>query len=157
QEISQAIAGGLRAGAVPPREPVRDLEAYRLYQEARYFFNQFNPPESNLKAIERYQQAIQRDPNFALAYARLPDAYAYLAENFVMAPKEVMPKAKQAAERAVALDPNSSEAHTSLGAVKLDYDWDREGAQRELQRAIQLNPGSSWVHHWYAHSLEAQN
>ena len=115
QEISQAIADRLRAGEVPPREPTRDLEAYRLYQEGRYFFNQFQPPESNLKAIERYQQAIQRDPKFALAYAGLADAYAYLAENFVVAPKEVMPKAKEAAEKAVSLDPNSAEAHTSLG------------------------------------------
>lgn len=157
REISQSIADQLRVGAVPLREPTHNLEAYRLYQEGRYFFNQFQPPDSNRKAIERYQQAIERDPQFALAYAGLSEAYAYLAENFVVAPNEVMPKAREAAEKAVALDPDSAEAHTSLGAVKLDYEWDRDGAQRELQKALQLNPGSGWVHHWYAHSLETQN
>jgi TolB-like protein/Tfp pilus assembly protein PilF len=157
REISQAIAEQLRAGDIPLHEKTRDVEAWRLYQEGRYFFNQFLPPESNLKAIDRYQQAIQRDPKFALAYAGMADAYAYLAENFVVAPREVMPKAKAAAEKAVELDPNSAEAHTSLGAVKLDYDWDREGAQRELQRAMQLNPGFAWARHWYAHALESQN
>jgi TolB-like protein/Tfp pilus assembly protein PilF len=157
REISQAIVEQLRAGDIPLHEQTRDVEAWRLYQEGRYFFNQFLPPESNLKAIDRYQQAIQRDPKFALAYAGMADAYAYLAENFVVAPREVMPKAKAAAEKAVELDPNSAEAHTSLGAVKLDYDWDREGAQRELQRAMQLNPGFAWARHWYAHALESQN
>lgn len=156
REIAQSIAGQLRAGEVPRRERPRDLEAYRLYQEGRYFFNKFELPESNYKAIERYRQAIERDPGFAPAYAGLADAYAYLAEIFVTAPREVMPKAREAAEKAVALDDSSAEAHTSLGIVKLDYDRDRGGAQREFVRAIQLNPGSGYAHHWYAHSLEAQ-
>jgi len=157
REISQAIAAQLRMGEVPQREAPRDVEAWRLYREGQYFFNQFQPPESNLKAIERYQQAIARDANFALAYSGLADAYAYLAENFVTAPSEVMPKAKAAAAKAVELDPNSSEAHTSLAAVKLDWDWDREGAQREVRRALELNPGFAWARHWYAHTLESQN
>lgn len=156
QEISQTIAAQLRVGSVPGREAPHDVEAWRLYQEGRFLFNKFEPPESNRKAIERYQEAIGRDPNFALAYAGMADAYAYLAENFVVAPKEVMPKAKEAAEKAVALDANSAEAHTSLAAVRLDYDWDVDGAQRELRRALDLNPGYAWAHHWYAHSLEAQ-
>src|SRR6202142_2221230 len=67
-----------------------------------------------------------------------------------------MPKAQRAAERAVALDDDSAEAHTSLGIVKLDYERDRAGAEREFLRAMQLNPGSGYTHHWYAHSLEAQ-
>ena len=157
QEISRAIAAQLRVGSVPDRGPSRDVEAWSLYQQGRFIFNKFDPPESNRKAIERYQQAIQRDPNFALAYAGMADAYAYLAENFVVAPREVMPKARQAAEKAVALDPNSAEAHTSLAAVRLDYDWDVDAAQRELRRALDLNAGYAWAHHWYAHSLEAQN
>jgi TolB-like protein len=157
REISEAIAGQLRAGQVPQREPTTNLEAYRLYQEGRYFFNQHLPPDSYRKAIERYQQAIDRDPKFALAYSGLADAYAYLSESMVVYPKEAMPKAKEAAERAVALDDSLGEAHTSLGIVKLDYEWDRDGAQREFLRAMQLNPGSGYLHHWYAHSLEAQN
>ena len=156
REISQAIAGQLRAGQVSHRAPTTDMEAYRLYQEGRYFFNQHIPPDSYRKAIERYQQAVARDPNFALAYAGMADAYAYLCENMAVAPRDVMPKAKEAAERAVALDDRLGEAHISLGIVKMDYDWDREAAQSEFRKAMQLSPGSSWAHHWYAHSLESQ-
>ena len=135
----------------------KDVEAYRLYQEGRYFFNKFEYPESNLKAIERYRQAIGRDPGFAAAWAGIADAYSYLAENFVAAPREMMPKAKEAAEKALELDDSSAEAHTSLGIVKLDYERDVEGGRREFVRAMQLNPGLGWARHWYAHSLEAQN
>jgi eukaryotic-like serine/threonine-protein kinase len=155
-DISQAIANELRGNSIARSAPTSSPEAYRVYEEGRYFFNQFQPPQSNLKAIGRYQQAIQIDPNFALAYSGLSEAYAYLAENFVSHPREVMPKAKEAAERAVALDPNSAQTHTTLAAVKLDYDWDRDGAVQELERALQLNPGSAWAHHWYGHALEAQ-
>ena len=156
QEISQSIAGQLRAGNVPERQGTRDLAAYDLYQEGLYFFNQHEIPDSYWKAIDRYQKAVERDPKFALAYAGLADAYAYLAENFAVWPKDVMPKARDAAQKALALNDNLAEAHTSVGIVKLDYDWDPDGAQRELRRALDLNPGSGWVHHWYAHSLEAQ-
>ncbi len=155
QEISQLIAG-LRAGPVAEPPPTENLEAYRLFQEGRYLFNQHLPPDSYRKAIARYEQAIRLDPRFALAYASMADAYAYLAENFVAAPREEMPKAKLAAEKAVRLDDNLGEAHTSLGILKMDYDWDRVGARKEFLRAMQLNPGSGYVHHWYAHSLEAQ-
>lgn len=155
REISQAIADQLRAGPVPRREPTGNLAAYSLYQEGRYFFNQ-GIPDSLWKARDRFEQAIERDPKFALAQAGLADTYAYMAEHMIVAPKEVMPKAKQAAEKAVALDGNLGEAHTSLGIVKVDYEWDKAGAQREFQRAMQLNPGSGYLHHWYAHSLEAQ-
>jgi tetratricopeptide (TPR) repeat protein len=79
------------------------------------------------KAIDRYQKALARDPKFAAAYAGTADAYSYLAENFVAAPREVMPKAKEAAMRALDQDGNSAEAHTSLGIVKLDYERDRDG------------------------------
>ncbi len=156
REISQTIANQLRAGSVPQRQGTTDLAAYDLYQEGLYFFNQHEIPESYWKAIDRYQKAVQRDPKFALAYAGMADAYSYLGENFAVWPREVMPKAREAAQRALALDDNLAEAHTSVGIVKLDYDWDPGGAQRELRRALDLNPGSGWVHHWYAHSLEAQ-
>lgn len=160
REISEAIALQLRAGRasqMPHREPTRDLEAYRLYQEGRYFFNKFEVPESSKRAIERYRAALDRDPHFAPAYAGIADAYSYLAENFASAPREVMPLAKEAAEKALELDDSSAEAHTSLGMVKLDYERDVEGGQHEFQRAMQLNPGFGWARHWYAHSLEAQN
>jgi len=156
REISQAIADQLRAGEVPRQTQPRDVEAWRFYQEGRYFFNQFETPVSERKAIERYQAAIGRDPNFAQAYAGMADAYAYMAEVFAVAPREVMPKAREAAEKALALDDSAAEAHVSLGIVKLDFDRDRDAGQREFIRAIQLNPGLGYAHHWYAHSLEAQ-
>ena len=156
QEIAQSIARQLQAGEVPPAVAAGNLEAYARYQEGLYFFNQHQIPDSYWKAIGRYQQAIQIDPNFARAYAGMADAYAYLAENFAVWPKEVFPKAREAADKALALDDNLAEAHTSRGIVKLDYEWDREGARREFQRALQLDPGSGWVHHWVAHSLETQ-
>lgn len=159
-DISQSIAAELRAAqpANPrPRQPTEDVEAYRLYQEGRFLFNKFEAPDSDYKAIDFYQQALARDPRFALAYSGIADAYSYLAENFVVAPNEVMPKAKAAAEKALELDDSSAEAHTSLGIVELDYERDRDGAQREFQRALQLNPGFAWARHWYAHSLEAHD
>ena len=154
-EISREIAKQLRTGDVTPREPTSDLEAYRLYLEGRFFFNQFSP-EGFEKAIERYQDAIALDPKFALAYAALADAYSYKAEFGIAAPRQVMPKAKEAASQAVSLDPSSGEAHTALGLVKLDFDWDRRGARQEFQRAAELNPSSSWVHHWLGHLAEAE-
>jgi serine/threonine-protein kinase len=159
REISESIAANLRAArpANAPPEMTKDLEAYRAYQEGRFLFNKFEPPASDFKAIERYREAIARDPAFAAAWAGIADAYSYLAENMVSAPREVMPKAKAAAEKALQLDESSTEAHTSLGIVKLDYERDVEGAQREIRRAMQLNPGFGWARHWYAHSLEAQN
>jgi TolB-like protein len=155
-QISQSIADQLRAGQVPERRPTADMQAYDLYQEGRYLFNKHESPDLYWKAIDRYSTAIQRDPKFALAYAGIADAYVYLAENFALWPKEVMPKAKVAADQAVSLDDNLAEAHTSVAIVKMDYEWDKEGAVRELTRALQLNPGSGWVHHWIAHSLEAR-
>ncbi|HUA60128.1 MAG TPA: hypothetical protein VML19_15315 [Verrucomicrobiae bacterium] len=158
-DIAQEIAEKLRAGTAPPATPgdVRNGEAYRLLQEGRYFFNKFEGPESNMKAVERFQQAIVLDPKMAAAYSGLADAWAYRAETMGSRPNEVMPKALEAARKAVELDPNSAAAHTSLGTVLLDYERDVEGGQREFRRAMQLNPGSAYSHHWYAHSLEAQN
>lgn len=156
REISQAIASQLGAGQIAHRESTTDLEAYRLYQEGRYFFNQFDIQGSFEKAVERFEQAIQRDPKFALAYSGMADAYAYQSEGMTKAPKEVMPKAKEAAEKAIALDPALGAAHTSLGIVKLDYDWDIPGAEREFRRAIDLNPGSGYGNHWLGHALEAE-
>lgn len=155
-EISQTLADQMRAGRVPARRGTANLEAFDAWQEGRYFFNQHLAPESYLNAIDRYKVAIAKDPNFALAWSSLADAYAYMSENFAAYPKEAMPKAKEAAEKALALDDGLAEAHTSAGIVKLDYEWDAVGAEREMRRAMELNPSSGYLHHWYAHSLEAQ-
>ena len=124
--------------AAPPSlgEPTKDLEAYRLYQEGKYFFNQHQPPDSYNKAIERYQQAVQRDPKFALAFAGIADAYAYLAEYFAVAPREVMPKAKWAAEKALAIDYTSGEAQASLALVQSLYDFNRAEAEKGFKAFV---------------------
>jgi TolB-like protein len=157
RELSTAISAQLRVGALPERATTSNLEAYRLYQEGHYFFRQHQVPESYYKAIDRYRQAIELDPSYAAAHAGLAESYAYLADQFVVPPKEVMPKAREAAEKAVALDDLSADAHTSLGMIALDYDWQVDRAQKEFLRAMQLNPSSGYIRHWYAHSLEVQN
>jgi TolB-like protein/Tfp pilus assembly protein PilF len=155
RDISQAIADQFRAGQIPQRESAKDLETWRLYQEGRYFLNQFAPASFG-QAIKRAQDAISRHGNFAPAWALMAEAHAYLAMNFIAHPRDVMPMAEREAEKAVALDPNLAEAHIALGIVKLDYDWERDAAQNEFRRSIELEPGSGYAHHWLAHCLEAQ-
>jgi tetratricopeptide (TPR) repeat protein len=108
--------------------------------------------ESIEKAVEYFQQALAIDPNDALAYAGLADAY-YAQSTFLRAPLEVMPKAKAAAARAIELDDTLAEAHASLGYVKLTFDWDWPAAEREFQRALELNPNLPKAHAGYAHYL----
>ena len=107
------------------------------------------------KAIDYFNQAIEKDPNYAQAYTGLADSYALLGdwEYGVLAPKEAFPRAKAAATKALELDSTLGEAHTSL-AFSLDlFDWDWESADREFRRAIELNPGYATAHQWYAWHL----
>lgn len=127
-------------------------EAYQLYLRARFHFNR-RSAEGHKKAIEYLNQAIEKDPGFALAYAGLADAYAVPSTQ--LAPHEAMPKAKSAALRALELDDSLAEAHTSLGRVLAVYDWDWAGADREYQRAIDLNPSYALAHEWYGSYLAA--
>jgi len=93
------------------------------------------------RAIECFQQAIEKDPDYALAYAGLADSYTILAALGVLQPREVIPKAKTAAMKALELDDTLAEAHTSLALVRRDYDWDWVEAGREFQRACRQNYG----------------
>ena len=104
------------------------------------------------KAIKFFQQALSIDPSDALAYAGLADAY-YDQSTFFRAPLEVMPKAKTAATRAIELDDSLAEAHAALGYVKLTFDWDWPGAEREFRRALDLNANLAGAHAGYAHYL----
>ncbi len=119
-------------------------EAYNLYLRGRYFWNKYSK-EWVLKAIEVFQQAIAIDSNYALAYCGLADAYFRLS-NVHFPPNEVFPKAKAAALRALEIDENLAEAHSSLGLVKVYYDYDWEGAERELRTALKLNPDLVLAH-----------
>lgn len=127
-------------------------EAYQLYLRGRFYWNK-RSPESLHKAIDYFQQAIQRDPNFALAYAGMADTYALLGGPEAggdMRPNEALPKAKAAALQALTIDETLSEAHVPMAHVKCFYDRDFAGAEREYKRAIELNPNYSVAHHWYA-------
>jgi len=157
-QVASAIAREIRV-QLTPQEKQRltrsrqvDPEAYLAYSYGRYWWNK-RTPEDLQKGIEYFQNAIAKDPSYAPAYAGLADAYGLLGSigADVLPPSEVMPKAKKAALEAVKLDDNLAEGHTSLAYVKLSYDWDMAGAEREFKRAIDLNPGYATAHHWYAH------
>jgi TolB-like protein/Flp pilus assembly protein TadD len=120
------------------KQSTRSAEAYNLYLRGRYFWNKFSK-EWVLKAIDIFKQAIAIDSNYALAYCGLADAYFRLS-NVHFPPREVLPKAKEAAVRAVEIDENLADAHSSLGLVKVYYDHDWNGAESEFRKALRLNP-----------------
>jgi TolB-like protein/Tfp pilus assembly protein PilF len=121
-----------------------DPEAYRLYLKGMYFAGQFSK-DGIAKGLDYLRQAISVDPNYALAYHGLAYLYA-AAEDLYYPPREAMPKAKEAAMKALELDAGLAEAHTDLGAVHFWYDYDWAAAEKELNRAIELNPSSAYGH-----------
>lgn len=123
-------------------------EAFRAYLKGRYHWNKYTH-EGLERAIEYFRQAIDTDPVYALAYAGVADSYFRLANQYVAAPLTI-PKAKAAAMRALEIDPMLSQAHASLGIVKLRYDWDWQGAEMEFKQAISLDPSYSTAHQWYS-------
>jgi len=123
-------------------------EAYQLYLKGRFYWNK-RTGDAAKKAIEYFQQAIEIDPNYALAYAGLADAYQLLNLFADASPQEAFPKAKAAAKRALELDETLAEAHASLASSLFSYDRNYAEAAREYQRAIELNPNYATAHHWY--------
>jgi TolB-like protein/Tfp pilus assembly protein PilF len=134
------------------RDYTQDAEAYQLYLKGRFYWNKRTAPDFH-KAITFFEQAIAKDPNYALAYSGLADSYALLPVYGNEKPRDWMPKAKAAAQKALALDDNLAEAHASLGQIIANYDYDFSGAERELQRAIVLNPNYASAHQWRAENL----
>ncbi|MGQ0760716.1 MAG: tetratricopeptide repeat protein [Acidobacteriota bacterium] len=127
-------------------------EAYQLYLQGRYFWNKRS--SGNLKkAAELFKAATVKDPNFALAYAGLADCYAvsyyYVGER----PRELMPLAKTFAAKAIELDPTLAEPHATLGFTSWLLDWNKQEAEKEFLRAIELNPNYATAHHWYSRYL----
>jgi DNA-binding winged helix-turn-helix (wHTH) protein/tetratricopeptide (TPR) repeat protein len=126
------------------KQPTDNIEAYNLYLRGRYFWNKYSK-DWVLKAIEAFQQAIAIDSSYALAHCGMADAYFRLS-NVHFPPREVLPKAKEAALRAVEIDDNLAEGHSSLGLVKVYYDHDWVGAESEFRKAIKLNPDLPSAH-----------
>ena len=129
-----------------------NTEAYLLYMKGRYYWNRRTAPDLR-KAIESFERATQLDPNYALAFAGLADSYSLLA-NFGGAPAiETKPKALTAALKALSIDDDLAEAHTSLGGILGDFNFDYVGEEREYKRAIEINPNYATARHWYGEML----
>jgi TolB-like protein/lipoprotein NlpI len=129
-----------------------NLEAYQLYLKGRYFWNKRF--EIGLKrGLEFFQQAIERDKGYTLAYSGLADCYILLPWYGIFSQKEAYQKAEEAARKALEIDDKLAEAHTSMAFVKLLSDWDWEAAEKEFKQAIELNAKYSTAHHWYAFCL----
>ena len=131
------------------RRPTQNSEAYQDYLRGRYYWNK-RTGESLHTAIGHFNDAIAKDPNFALAYAGLAGSYAFLGSYAAVPPRECLPKAKVAALKAIEVEEPTAESHTVLAVVKQYYDLDWDGAERDFKRAVELNPGYATAHHWYA-------
>jgi tetratricopeptide (TPR) repeat protein len=159
-EVARAVARAVRITLTPEEQarlPVArpvNLRAHTAYLLGRYFWNQ-RTPEGLAKASAHFEQAIKEDPRYAFAYAGLADYYNVLPFYKRVAPRDVFPRAKVAAEQALALDDGLAEAHASLAYVKAYYDWDWAGAEREFRRALELNPSYGAAHHSYSRLLAA--
>src|SRR6266567_939827 len=160
-EIAQKVAGELEIQINKSeklnldKKATDSKEAYTLYLEGRHFLN--TRTEDGLKrAIELFERALAKDPQYALAYTGVADSYAVLALLEFLPPKEAFPKARTAAEKALEIDNRLAEAHTSLGAVRFQYDWDWENAEKEFKRAIELSPSYAPAHQFYADFLKSQ-
>lgn len=129
-------------------------EAYQAYLKGRYYWNK-RTPQGFLKGIEYFERATSIDPDYSVAYSGLADCYTLLNYAGGLKPKEAMPKAQAAANRALRIDDGLAEAHNSLAAVKFWYEWDWAGAEKEFKRAIQLDPNYAPAHHWYCWFLLA--
>jgi len=160
KEVARAIAAQIRIEVTPQEQAAlksvkaTDPEAYQEYLKGRYFWNK-RTADGLEKALEFFNQAIAKDPNYAAAFSGLADTYALLGDwqYAVMTPKEALPRAKAAAMKALELDDSLGEAHASLAFSQDLFDWNWEAAEKEFRRAIELNPGYATAHHWYAWHL----
>lgn len=158
-EVADAIVSEVNGKLTPQqrarmaaRHPAKP-DAYVAYLKGRYFINNQRSDEGAKKSVECSLQAVEIDPNWSVAYAGLADSYISAGFLGALAPDDVMPKAKSAAQKALQLDPDLSEAHVALGAVLDNFDYDYTGAESEYKRAIQLSPSNSSAHQFYADHL----
>lgn len=131
------------------RQATQNADAYRAYLQGRHDWNR-RSEEGLRRAIERFQDAVEMDPRFALAYSGLADCYATLGYLNHMSPAEAFPAARRCATKALELDPSLAESHASMAFVKLYFDWDWSGADVDFRRAIALDPNYAPTHQWYS-------
>jgi eukaryotic-like serine/threonine-protein kinase len=154
-EISNEISGKLRLQLTRAekkrliRRHTENAEAYGLYLKGRHHWNRWTE-EGFYKAIDYFQQAVAKDPSYALAYTGVAESYVLLGWNSYLPPKDAFPKGKAAALTALQLDPGLGEAHTPLAAVLWLHDWQWQAAQKEFKRSLELNPTYPTANHWHA-------
>ena len=154
-DVARAIADKVQVKLNPQQGPPAtgskpaNAQAYDDYLEGRYALNQ-RTVASMTKGAEFFERAVERDPNYAAAYAGMAECYTLLGVDRVPNRLELLANAKRAALRAVELNDSSAEAHVALGGVRVFADFDWPGAEAEFKRAIELNPNNAQAHHWYA-------
>lgn len=157
-DIAKAIASRLKAELGPKsalvKPPTSDLQAYDLYLRGRHFWEQRG--QGLVKALQCFEGALARDPDYALAHAGVADVYNLIAFYGAMSPREAIPKARAAANRALEIDPDLAEAHSALGFIVQVYDWDAVASEEMFRRAIALKPTYVTARMWLASSLIAQ-
>ncbi|MFY9560187.1 MAG: protein kinase [Terriglobales bacterium] len=154
-DIASDISGQLRlkVSGAEKKHATENAEAYQLYVKGRFYLEQ-RTRETLYKALEQFNQAIAKDPNYAEAYAGLADAHILLFDRGIISNNEASPKIRSAAQRATELDPTLAEPHAALAVLKEQADWDWAGAEVEYRKAIGLNPNDATSHHWYGLLLE---
>jgi serine/threonine-protein kinase len=156
--ISERVLAALRlklSGEAQRRLRKRDTEnteAYQLYMKGRFHSARLIQPET-AKAVAYFQQAIELDPNYALAYVALADSYRRFSLSGDAPSSEAMPQAKAAAQRAIELDDSLADAHAALGIIAFWYDWDWQAAEKHFRRALELDPNNANAHSAYGHFL----
>jgi serine/threonine protein kinase/tetratricopeptide (TPR) repeat protein len=159
-DIAQAIVKALEVKLLGGKKELLvknytdNSQAYNMFLQGRYFWNKRTLDDLK-KAIDYFNQAVGLDPNYALAYAGLADAYITLPFYEALPPKEAFSQAKLAVMKALDIDETLAEAHSALGMIRTYYDWDWKAAEAELKRAIQTKPSYATARHWYAEFLIA--
>ena len=160
KDLAHRVARSLALQLLPGREsaalaPVtRNPAAHEAYLKGRYAMTRMTL-EGFRQARVEFERAISSDPGYALAYTALADTYSMEPWYGGLPPQQAFPKAKQYVSKALQLDDGLAEAHTTLGFIRLYYDWDFAGSEAEFERAIQLQPGLALAHYWYAGTLSA--
>ena len=161
-EIAQAVAREIRVKLTQQEQhllaaarPVNP-EAHDLYLRGLYSMRGMESAGSSEKAIKYFQQAIEKDPSYAAAYSALSGVYSIWIPGMTRSPRNLMPKAREFARKALALDSTLVDAHSELGMIALYYDWDWSAAEKEYKQTMALNPNHVWAHEWHARGLATQ-
>ena len=154
RDVSSKLKSKLSGAEVAKVEKnyTANAEAYQLYLKGKFSWNK-RTGEALKQAADFYQQAIEKDPNYALAYSGLAETYVLFSSYDVASAGDSMPQAKAAALRALEMDDSLAEAHTALGFYLANYEWDRAGSEKEYRRALELKPNYSTAHHWLGSDL----